>query len=192
MALISSRRRAVTTKAAELIEAFETQFGRTPNGLERDRLSRQATFATRRSKSHDGQTREQLLARVDTHLRAEVAGGLAGVAQSALAARNDAPGPQSWSPHAVIETTLADVQDRKAGWTRSDLTRAVNAALPDYLGTPDGVDVATLLDDLAEKALRYAVPLDAARRRRGSARGVAAGQRRLGLPSPWRAALCHT
>ncbi|ODU04277.1 MAG: TrwC relaxase [Pseudonocardia sp. SCN 72-86] len=163
MALISSRRRAVTAKAAELIEAFETQFGRSPNGLERDRLSRQATFATRRAKSHDGQTREQLLTRVDAQLRSEVAGGLAGVAQSALDAREARPAPQEWSPQAVIETALADVQARKAGWTRSDLTRAINAALPDYLGTPDGVDVASLLDQLADEALTYATPLDAAR-----------------------------
>ncbi|GAY10918.1 MobF family relaxase [Pseudonocardia sp. N23] len=163
MALISSRRRAVTAKAAELIEAFETQFGRTPNGLERDRLSRQATFATRRAKSHDGQTREQLLSRVDAQLRSEVAGGLAGVAQAALAAREGRPAPQEWSLQAVIETALADVQQRKAGWTRSDLTRAINAALPDYLGTPDGVDVARLLDELADEALRYATPLDTAR-----------------------------
>jgi hypothetical protein len=163
MALISSRRRAVTAKAAELIEAFEAQFGRTPNGLERDRLSRQATFATRRAKSHDGQTREQLLARVDAQLRSEVAGGLTGVAQGALAAREGRPAPQEWSPQAVIETALADVQGRKAGWTRSDLTRAINAALPDYLGTPDGVDVARLVDQLADEALTYATPLDAAR-----------------------------
>ncbi|GAA4536657.1 MobF family relaxase [Pseudonocardia xishanensis] len=163
MALISSRRRAVTAKAEELIGAFETQFGRSPNGLERDRLSRQATFATRRAKSHDGQTRDQLLTRVDAQLRSEVAGGLAGVTQAALAAREGRPAPQEWLPQAVIETALADVQVRKAGWTRSDLTRAINAALPDYLGTPDGIDVARLLDQLADEALTYATPLDAAR-----------------------------
>ncbi|WP_338051416.1 MobF family relaxase [Pseudonocardia acidicola] len=159
MALISSRRRAVTTKAAELITKFEERFGRTPNSLERDRLSRQATLATRRLKTHDGQTRAQVLDRVDTQLRAEVADGLAGVARSALDARESVT-PQSWSPRAVIETALADVQSRRAGWMRSDLTRAINAALPDYLGTPAGTDIATLLDDLASEALRYAVPLD--------------------------------
>ncbi|MFD1235879.1 MobF family relaxase [Pseudonocardia benzenivorans] len=164
MALISSRRRAVSAKAEELFAAFETQFGRAPNNLERDRLSRQATFATRRSKSHEGITRAQLLARVDTQLRAEVAGGLAGVARDALAARGaGALEPQAWSPSAVIETALADVQSRSAGWTRSDLTRAINAALPDYLGLPDGADVGRLLDQLTEQALTAATPLDAAR-----------------------------
>ena len=67
----------------------------------------------------------------------------------------------------MIETALADVQPRKAGWTRADLTRAINAALPDYLGIPDGADVAALLDQLTDEALHCAIPLDArpARRR---------------------------
>ena len=55
------------------------------------------------------------------------------------------------------------MQDRKAAWTRSDLTRAINAALPDYLGIPDGADIGRLLDQLTVEALRYAIPLDAAR-----------------------------
>ena len=68
-----------------------------------------------------------------------------------------------WSPQDVIEIALTDVQERKAAWTRSDLTRAINAALPDYLGIPDGVDIGRLLDQLTVEALRYAIPLDAAR-----------------------------
>ncbi|MCF7552169.1 MobF family relaxase [Pseudonocardia sp. WMMC193] len=163
MALISSRRRDVTAKATELISAFEERFGRAPNGLERDRLSRQATFATRRLKTHDGETRTQLLDRIDTTLRSEVADGLAGVARSALDARGSGSSAQAWSPQAVIETALADVQSRKSGWTRSDLTRAINAALPDHLGLTDGADVSRLLDDLADEGLRYAVALDAER-----------------------------
>jgi hypothetical protein len=118
MELISSRRRAVTAKAAELIAGFEARFGRTPNGLERDRVARQATFATRAGKSHDGQTREQLLDPVDAQLRAEVTDGLAGVARAALAARATAPAPQTWSPQAVIELALADVQHARPGGPR--------------------------------------------------------------------------
>jgi conjugative relaxase-like TrwC/TraI family protein len=164
MDLISSRRRAVSAKAAELIEGFEAKFGRAPNNLERDRLSRQATFATRKAKSHDEETREEVLDRVDAQVRGEVAGGLAGVARAAFAARVEGgPDAQRWSPTAVIETALADVQSRSAGWTRSDLTRALNAALPDYLGLPDGVRVGQLLDELADEAIKYAVPLDTAR-----------------------------
>jgi len=163
MTLISSRRHAVTAKAAELIQAYEEQTGRAPNSAQRDRLSRQATMATRRAKSHDGETREEVLARVDSQLRADIDGGLTGVAHMVLAAREDRPAPQVWSPQAVIETALADAQSRKAAWTQSDLTRAINAALPDYLGIPDGEKVGELLDQLTVEALTYAVPLDTAR-----------------------------
>jgi hypothetical protein len=163
MDLISTRRRKVTAKAEELIEAFEQRHGRAPNGLERDRLAQQATLMTRAAKSHTGETREQLLDRIDARIRADINGGLAGVAHSALAARGQAPALMEWSPQAVIELALAEVQSRKAGWNRADLTGAINAALPDYLGLPDGADVARLLDSLTDEALRYATVLDEAR-----------------------------
>jgi conjugative relaxase-like TrwC/TraI family protein len=163
MALISTRRRTLTAKADELIAAFEARRGRAPNGLERERLAQQATLLTRRAKSHDGETRTQLLDRVDARIRADICGGLSGVAAAALDARDTAPVAEVWSPQAVIETALADVQQRRAGWTRADLVAAINAALPDYLGIPDGSDVGGLLDQLTDEALRYATPLDAPR-----------------------------
>ncbi|MFC4950784.1 MobF family relaxase [Pseudonocardia sp. GCM10023141] len=160
MDLISTRRRKITAKGEELIAAFETLRGRSPNGLERDRIAQQATLLTRRAKSHTGETREELLDRIDQRIRADIDGGLGGVADAVLAAREQAPSPMQWSPQAVIETALADVQSRKAGWNRGDLTGAINAALPDYLGLPDGNDVARLLDTLTDEALRYAAVLD--------------------------------
>ena len=63
----------------------------------------------------------------------------------------------------MIETALEDVQDRKSGWSEADLTRVINAALPGYLDTPDGVQVAQLLDQLTAEALRYVTTLDAPR-----------------------------
>ncbi|NIB31226.1 hypothetical protein HBB16_04960 [Pseudonocardia sp. MCCB 268] len=47
--------------------------------------------------------------------------------------------------------------------TRADLTRAINAALPDYLGAPDGDAVAELLDQLTTRRSRCAVAMDAER-----------------------------
>ncbi|MHA6779620.1 MobF family relaxase [Pseudonocardia saturnea] len=160
MDLISTRRRTLTAKADELISAFEDRYGRAPNGLERDRIAQQATLLTRRSKSHTGETREQLLDRIDERVRADIDGGLAGVADSVLAARENRPAPMEWSPQAVIETALADIQSRKAGWHRGDLSGAINAALPDYLGITDGDDVGRLVDTLTDEALKYAVVLD--------------------------------
>ncbi|MBN9738078.1 MULTISPECIES: MobF family relaxase [unclassified Pseudonocardia] len=163
MSLISTRRHAVTAKAAELIEAFETRYGRAPNGIERDRLAQQATLATRAAKSHDGETRERFLDRINGRLRADIDGGLAGIADTALLSRRAGVEPMAFNPQAVIEIALEDVASRKSGWTRSDLTRAVNAALPDYLGVADGDDVATLLDQLTDHALEHAVALDSER-----------------------------
>ncbi|WP_296153611.1 MULTISPECIES: MobF family relaxase [unclassified Pseudonocardia] len=163
MALVSSRRRALTAKAAELVADFETRYGRAPTSYERERIHQAATLVTRKAKSHTGETRAQLLERVDARIRADIAGGLAGVADTALAARTERVGAQAWSPTAVMQTALADVQSRKSTWTRADLTAAINAALPDFLGVADGAEVATLLDGLTEQALAFATPMDTAR-----------------------------
>lgn len=163
MELFSSRRRAITRHTATLVSAFETQFGREPNSLELDRLQRQATFATRNAKSHEGETVEARLSRWDAQLRAEVAGGLAGVASDVLARGGQASDAEAWSPAEVVETALADVQSKKAAWTVADLTRSISDALPDHVGTLDGSQVAALLDGLTAQAVELAVPLDAQR-----------------------------
>ena len=160
--LFSSRRRAVTQKAAGLIADFEQRQGREANGLERDRLSRQATLATRSAKSHEGETREEFLDRVDTKLRAEVGDGLHGVAEKVLSS-GEGRTVDEWTPGAVLETALAEVQTRKAGWTRADLTRAINDALPDTLGLTEAADVSRLLDELTVQGLLLATALDTAR-----------------------------
>ncbi|MDN5749687.1 MAG: AAA family ATPase, partial [Pseudonocardia sp.] len=147
----------------ELVDSFETKHGRSPNGLELDRLSQQATLMTRRAKSHTGETREEMLDRIDAKIRSDIDGGLAGVARAVLDARDGAPAVQEWSPQEVIELALEEVKRAKSGWNRGDLTAAINAALPDYLGLPDGTDVSRLLDTLTEEGLRYATTLDAAR-----------------------------
>ena len=163
MELFSSRRRAVTKKTATLVEAFEARFGREPNSLELDRLQRQATLATRKAKSHDGESTEARLERWDRELRAEVADGLAGVARGVLALDHGPREPARWSPAEVLKTALADVQSKKAGWTAPDLTRAISDALPDQLGDLDGAQLAHLLDTLTAEGLKLAIPLIAAR-----------------------------
>ena len=112
--LLSSRRRAITPKTTELAAAFEQKHGRAPNPLQLDRLARQATFATRGAKSHDGETRAQLLDRVERQLRAEIDSSLAEVAYQVLALAQQQPAVEAWSPAAVIETALAEAQSRKA------------------------------------------------------------------------------
>lgn len=163
MSLLSSRRHALTAKAADLVEAFEARYGRVPNGYEYERLTQQATLLTRSGKSHDGESRDDLLSRVEVRLRADIEGGLAGIADTALAARREGVEPMTFDPRAVIELALAEVGNRKTHWMTADLTRAINAALPDYLGVSDGAEIAALLDQLTDAALDHALTMDTAK-----------------------------
>jgi conjugative relaxase-like TrwC/TraI family protein len=153
MALFSSRRRAITAKAAGWVAEFRAHHGRDPNALELDRLQRRATLATRRAKSSVGETATERLDRWDTELRAEVAGGLAGVARDVLGLVDQPREPARWSPSAVIETALAEIQAAKATWTPADLFAAIGRALPDSLGGLDADEVRDLLDGLTADAL---------------------------------------
>ncbi|HZD16473.1 MAG TPA: MobF family relaxase, partial [Pseudonocardiaceae bacterium] len=161
MDLFSSRRRAITAKTADLVAAFEAAHGQAPNALQLDRLQRAATMATRKSKTHDGETTAQRLARVEAQLWAELGSGLAEVAHGVLELRGAPPPAVAWSAREVIETALAAVQEKQASWTPPDLTREISNALPDTLGVTDGRAIAALLDSLTAQALLLAVPLDA-------------------------------
>ncbi|WP_328321838.1 relaxase domain-containing protein [Kribbella sp. NBC_00382] len=160
MDLFSSRRRAITKKTAPLVAAFEKKFGREPNNLELARLQETATLATRRAKSHDGETYEARLQRWDAQLRAEVRGGLGKVAADVLATRRRQWLPGRVNKTKVLELALADVQSKHATWRAADLTRAISDALPDNLGTMKPAKVARLLDKLTERGLAMAQEVD--------------------------------
>jgi conjugative relaxase-like TrwC/TraI family protein len=151
--LFSTRRRAITPKAAELVAAFQQRWGREPTALELDRLQRQATMLTRPRKSHDGETLEERLERWEARLRAELSIGLDKVAAEVLALAQNEPVAQEFSPEVVLQTAIADVQATKAAWTEADLARAVNDALPDYLGGLDGRQVQELIEGLTRQAI---------------------------------------
>jgi conjugative relaxase-like TrwC/TraI family protein len=158
--LFSGRRRTISPKAQEYVAAFEQRYGREPTALELDRLHRQATMRTRPRKSHDGETLEQRLDRWEAQIQAELSIGLDKVAHDVLALAKTKPVAQRFDPDAVIQIALADVQARKASWRKADLARAVNDALPDYLGGLPGADVAELIDGLTDQAIaKYGVPL---------------------------------
>jgi conjugative relaxase-like TrwC/TraI family protein len=161
MDLFSSRRRAITKKTARLVAEFETKFGREPNSLELDRLQRTATLATRKAKSHDGETVAQRLERWDAQLRAEVRGGLGKVAHDVLALRQRQWLPGRVNETKVLETALAEVQTAHATWRASDLTRAISNALPDNLGNLQPDKIARLLDRLTERGVAMAQRVDA-------------------------------
>ncbi len=163
MALFSSRRTAIGKKARALFAEFETKFGREPNALEQKNLKQQATLATRPAKSHDGETVGERLERWDRQLRAEVAGGLAEVAEGALAARDDAPAGEAWTETAVLQAALAKVHETRAAWNRSDLTWAISDSLPDQLGNLSAAETVELLERLTEDGIKLATPLEPVR-----------------------------
>ncbi|MEU4390180.1 MobF family relaxase [Kribbella sp. NPDC023855] len=160
MDLFSKRRRAITKKTAPLVAAFEKKWGREPNNLELDRIQEQATKATRKAKSHDGETYEARLQRWDAELRAELRGGLGKVAADVLAVRQRRWLPGRVNKTKVLELALAEVQSKHATWRAADLTRAINDALPDNLGNMRPDKIARLLDKLTERGLAMAQQVD--------------------------------
>ncbi|TCC53474.1 TrwC relaxase [Kribbella capetownensis] len=163
MDLFSSRRKAITKKTAVLVREFEAQFRREPTNLELARLQQTATLATRKAKSHDGETVAERLQRWDQQLRAEVRGGLGIVARDVLATTGRSPVAQTFSEAKVLDMALAEVQRKQAEWEAPDLTREISNALPDDLGDRTPAQIVELLEQLTEKGLRKAVVLAAER-----------------------------
>ncbi|MEV4260570.1 MobF family relaxase [Kribbella sp. NPDC049584] len=163
MDLFSSRRKAITKKTAPMVAAFEAKKGREPNNLELAYIQQQASLATRKAKSHTGETVEQRLERWDRQLRAEVRGGLGKVARDVLALQQRQWLPGRINPAKVLETALAEVQSKQATWRAADLTRAISDALPDNLGNMRPARIERLLDRLTERGLKLAQQVDADR-----------------------------
>jgi conjugative relaxase-like TrwC/TraI family protein len=153
MDALSSRRRAITPKVARLVEQFEQQVGRPPNGLELTRLSQRATLSTRRAKSSDGETADERLDRWAALVQERTGQNLDDCVDAVFAAAAQAAEPEKWLPEAVISTALAEVQAGRAGWRKADLMAAVDRALPDTLGLPDPDDVRELLERLTAAAV---------------------------------------
>jgi conjugative relaxase-like TrwC/TraI family protein len=152
--LFSGRAHKIGPETAKLSRLFEQRYGREPNALERRRLQLRAWAITRPRKSHNGERLEQRLDRWERHLRAEIKLGLDQVAADVLAlAGKSEPTAQTFSPDAVAQIAIADVQSRKAAWTEADLVRAINDALPDYLGGLSGAQVQQLFEHLTRQAI---------------------------------------
>jgi conjugative relaxase-like TrwC/TraI family protein len=134
--LLSSRRRAIGPRAAQLVEAFVARHGREPTALQRDRLARQANLGTRRSKTK-GETVEQRLDRVEAQIADELGGGLGKVAQDILemarTTRNPRPGASTTSTGAITAAGQQHLPPRPTGAGSRDTTgpdRTFPAGLP--------------------------------------------------------------
>jgi hypothetical protein len=157
---VSSRRREISPKAAELAAEYEALTGRAPKGQALDRLYRQATDMTRPAKSHTGESREEFLRRVYQETFTATGTSLTKLAEDVVARAGTLLEAQSWSPSAVLVTAIEEVGLQKGGWTEADLTRAINNALPDYLGGLTGAQVAALLDQLTALGMEMVTCLE--------------------------------
>lgn len=154
----SARRRAVTERAGTLLSRFAERYGRDPSAAERDKIMRQATLGTRAAKTHTGESTEQRLDRWAAEAAAETSAGLAQVLLGVRDAAARAGEVPTWSVRDVTMRAVALAAERKASWTRSDLTRAISDCLPANLGIPSA-QVPALLGGLADEALGHAVRL---------------------------------
>src|SRR5262249_31612486 len=58
----------------------------------------------------------------------------------------------------ILAAAVADAQQRKATFSRYELTRMINRYLPDYMGGLSGERVTRLLEELTNEALRPVGP----------------------------------
>ncbi|WP_433291537.1 MobF family relaxase [Pseudonocardia sp. CA-142604] len=154
--LFSSRRRAITPKTQELIRQYEERHSRPPSNIERAHLAQQATLLTRKSKSADGESRAEALDRWEGQIREKLSTGLADVARMVLDRRQQIDSPATWDEDDVIDRARAALTTQGSSWSRSDLTAALDAALPGHLGI-DPTEVRELLERLTDKAMAQQV-----------------------------------
>ena len=156
--LFSSRSRTIQPRVRELVAGFEARFGHPPSPYERAVIAQQVTLATRRAKSHEGETMDQQLDRWQAMAASRVAGGLAPIAREVLARGQEAGAAEEFSPLDVVERAVAVVGEHRQHYTYYDLVKAVSDALPGHLGV-DPDEVLPLLLGLADAAEDLAVRL---------------------------------
>jgi conjugative relaxase-like TrwC/TraI family protein len=154
----SRRRDAIVPRTEALAEEFRATRGREPTRGELAKLADRASMQTRAAKNHDGMTKAEQVTEWTATAREVVPGGFRTVVDRVETAA--AVAPDTFSDVDVIERALsivgdADPASRGQGrqtWTRAQLIRAVDRALPPNLGTGPERAVA-LLERLADKAL---------------------------------------
>jgi len=152
----STRTHELKAKATELTAAFEAQTGREPTALERSSIRQQATLATRAAKSDDGETLDARQDRWNAQASTVVEGGLGAIAETAMGRAGD--GAAEWSERDITQRAVAAVADKRQAWTRANLMRCVDDALPGRLGVAPG-DVQPLLEGLTDIALAEATQI---------------------------------
>ena len=158
----SSRRRAIEPRVRAVDRRIRTQ------DTERLRTARavwsMAQFVTldsRQAKAHSAPTREALLAQWEAQSRRAETEALSAIPEAALGRHDssaEAHPPSGAEVERILAAAVADAQQRKATFSRYELTRMVNRYLPDFLGGLSGEQVTRLLEDLTDEALRPGGP----------------------------------
>ncbi|MFD8706821.1 MobF family relaxase [Kitasatospora sp. NPDC059648] len=150
----SSRRRTVEAGVKELAEAYEAKHGVRPSAHTLAKMSQFVVLKERKQKSHDGTTREELLARWEAAAVAEVRESLAGVPEAvAQAAAERGTEPEPFDPAQVVREAIEAVQSERSAWTRAHLQVQIIKHLPDCLGGLDSDQVTALVTELTDVAL---------------------------------------
>ena len=157
----SSRRRAIQPRVRQLVEEYERKYRTAPNARAVWSMAQFVTLDSRQAKAHSALTREALLAQWEAQSRRAETEALSAIPEAALGRRDfsaDARPPSGAEVDRILAAAVADAQQRKATFTRYELTRAVNRYLPDFLGGLPGEQVTRLLEGLTDEALRPGGP----------------------------------
>src|SRR6185437_432249 len=163
MRLFSSRRQSITADLRARAARFEQQYDRAPSQRELAQLAQASNFTTRKGKE-GALDLDQAHAGWADRLARTLGVPLASVAPSVWHANADRSEPEprdAGALHAVPEElvlsraaqqAVALAQQEKSTWTRADLVKYLGRVLPRTGRDP--ASAATLLEDLADRALR--------------------------------------
>ena len=161
----STRRGAITKKAAGMVAEYREKYGREPNAAELRKMHEWSNKATRKAKSHKIITDAERLETWQQTLQAQHATGLGPIAArvrvqiaaTARAARQGrTPEAEKFSPHLVKSVALASVAEKYATWTRANLMEEIKPHMvADATMTPAARSAQ--LDRLTDEALAEAV-----------------------------------
>ena len=157
----SSRRRAIEPRVRELAEEYERKYLTAPTARAVWSMAQFVTLDSRQPKAHSALTRESLLSQWEAQSRRAETEALSTIPEAALSrvdSSAEARPPSGVEVDRILAAAVADVQQRKATFSRYELTRMVNRYLPDFLGGLPGEQVTSLLEDLTNEALRPGSP----------------------------------
>ena len=158
--LFSSRRAAITAGVAGLAAEYEERHGRAPSARALFSMAQYVTLDSRRAKPRHEHAvpRAVTLAGWQAEMRAAELGALADIPARVIGSLDPdtAPGISALGEaelRRITSAAVAEVQESRAVWGRSQLLAAIDAQLPGWLGGLDAAGVRALLEELTDRAL---------------------------------------